>query len=157
MRGLRAQGRHGQAFGGRAHLQPPLVPEGTWGAERVASNDNRHGWPVSRTYLSQQLRQAQQLPHEHANADEDGGHLPQRATDLLGRDLVQVHGERAEGDACEGTTAAVRGLSSLREEHPGQREGCLPRGRWVRAPPLPSPDKNSAAATTLPQAFCTNR
>lgn len=79
----------------------------------MASRENGGGWPASGTYLPQQLRQAQQLPREHANADEDGGHLPQGATDPLGRDLVQVHGEHAEGDACEGSMAAVRGLSSL--------------------------------------------
>lgn len=65
----------------------------------------------SRTYLSQQLREAQQLPREDADADEDGGHLPQRAAHLLGRDLTQVHGERAEGDACGGSMAAVIELS----------------------------------------------
>lgn len=59
------------------------------------------GWGATHPYLSQQLREAQQLPGEHANADEDGSHLPQGAPDLLGRDLAQVHGERAEGDACE--------------------------------------------------------
>lgn len=51
------------------------------------------------------------MPCEDADADEDGGHLPQRAAHLLGRDLTQVHGERAEGDACGGSMAAVRELS----------------------------------------------
>lgn len=43
------------------------------------------------------------MPREDPDADEDGGHLPQRAARGLGRDLTQVHGERAEGDACGGS------------------------------------------------------
>lgn len=68
-------------------------------------------------YLPQELRQAQQLPSEHTDADEDGGHLPQGAALLLGRDLAQVHGERAEGDACGASRAAVRAPSAPRAQH----------------------------------------
>lgn len=148
---LRNSKTQGQAFGGRAHLRLPLVLEGTWGAERTAWNEKGQGGPASHTYLSQQLRQAQHLPGEHTNADEDGGHLPQRAADLLGRDLVQVHGERAEGDACEGSMAAMRGRSSRGGSTLGSERAVVLKEDWSEPFPLLCPLKNGSVATTPSQ------
>lgn len=54
------------------------------------------------TNLTQQLRQPQHLPCEHAQADENRVELADRASDVPWCDLSQVHGKYTEGYSCQG-------------------------------------------------------
>lgn len=50
--------------------------------------------------LSEELVKTQDLRQEDAGADEDAGNQTQEASQVLRRDLTQIHRHNAEGDTC---------------------------------------------------------